>query len=223
MRFLAISLSASIALFASFPAVSSLLRACRVTMVFMRRFFILFSLTLLLAGCGSSSSTQVACDQQFWNGTVAVCLPAGWKVLDSALLSSRQVPEETIAAFQYSTAHAGQIDTVTVVREPLSSDIDTSAYAEANVLAVSTLPDYKLIDKQTITIDGETSSLHVFSARLNPSEPIRRYYQSYTAGEKMGYTFTGSFPLSIADSESEQIQFILKNVSLKDPTAGEKK
>ena len=115
------------------------------------------------------------------------------------------------------------MDTVTVVREPLASDTTTTAYAEANVLAVSTLPDYKLIDKQTITIDGETSSLHVFSARLNPSEPIRRYYQSYAASDRTGYTFTGSFPLSIADSEAVQIQFILKNVSLKDPTAGEKK
>ena len=143
--------------------------------------------------------------------------------MDSALLSSRQVPEETIAAFQYSTAHAGQLDTVTVVREPLASDIDTTAYAEANVVAVSTLPDYKLIDKQTITIDGATSSLHVFSARLNPSEPIRRYYQSYAALDRTGYTFTGSFPLSVADSEAQQIQFILKNVSLKDPTAGEEK
>ena len=190
----------------------------------MRRFALVPLFALLLTGCGSSSSsTTVACDQQFWNGTVAVCLPSGWKVLDSALLSSRQVPEETIAAFQYSTPHAGQMDTVTVVREPLASDTTTTAYAEANVLAVSTLPDYKLIDKQTITIDGETSSLHVFSARLNPSEPIRRYYQSYAASDRTGYTFTGSFPLSIADSEAVQIQFILKNVSLKDPTAGEEK
>lgn len=193
-------------------------------MVFMKRFLTFSVITLLLAGCGSSNDgSKVACDQQFWNGTVAVCLPAGWKALDSTLLASRQVPEETIAAFQYATPHAGQIDTVTVVREPLSSDTRTTAYAEANVLAVSTLPDYKLIDKQTITIDGETSSLHVFSARLNPSEPIRRYYQSYVASDRTGYTFTGSFPLSITDSEASQIQFILKNVSLQDPTAGEEK
>lgn len=190
----------------------------------MRRFLLLCSTVVLCAGCGSSgSSSKVACDQQFWNGTVAVCLPTGWKVIDQATLSAKQVPEETVVAFQYTTPHAGQLDTVTVVRESLNAESTTTEYADANVLAVSTLPDYKLIDKQTITIDGASSVLHVFSARLNPSEPIRRYYQSYAALDRTGYTFTGSFPLSIADSEASQIQFILKNVSLKDPTAGEKK
>ncbi len=188
----------------------------------MRRMIILTLLAITLSACGSSksgTSVKASCDQQFWNKIVAVCLPEGWKVLSRESLQSLGVPEETIAAFQYETPHAGQIDTVTVTREPLSNDVKTPEYSQSNILAVSSLPDYKLIDKQTVTIDGEETSLHVFSARPSPDQPVRRYYQLSGAKERTGYTFTGSFPLSIQDSEAAQVQFILKNVSFKDPTA----
>lgn len=187
----------------------------------MKKILIAFGATLLLSACGSSGSSDnasIVCDQQFWNGTVAVCLPKGWKVLSKESLQTLGVPEETIAAFQYETPHAGQIDTVTVTREPLAADATTSDYSQANVLAVSTLPDYKLIDKQTVTIDGEESSLHIFSARPSADQPVRRYYQVSGAKERTGFTFTGSFPLSIQDNEADQVQFILKNVSFQDPT-----
>jgi hypothetical protein len=188
----------------------------------MKKMLMVLGVAVALSACGSSggsSGSKVVCDQQFWNGTVAVCLPKGWKVLSKESLQTLGAPEETIAAFQYETPHAGQMDTVTVTREPLASDATTTDYSQANVLAVSTLPDYKLIDKQTVYIDGVESALHVFSARPSADQPVRRYYQISGAKDRTGYTFTGSFPLSIQDSEADQVQFILKNVSFKDPKA----
>lgn len=176
-------------------------------------FFALFALT----SCGSSSSASVACDQQYWNGSVAACLPAHWKVLSREQLTTLGVPEETVAAFQLETPHAGQLDTVTVTKEPLSEAMPTPEYSQSNILAVSALPDYKLIDKIVVTVDGKESAVHVFSARPSPDQPIRRYYQLSAAVEKTGYTFTGSFPLSIQDSEANEVLFILKNVSFTDP------
>ncbi len=183
------------------------------------------SVTLLLAfltltACGSSTTTEtVTCDQQYWNGSVAACLPKGWKVLSREQLTVLGVPEETVAAFQFETPHAGQLDTVTVTKEPLSQEMSTPEYSSSNILAVSALPDYKLIDKIVVTIDGEESSIHVFSARPSPDQPIRRYYQLSATVERTGYTFTGSFPLSIQDSEASEILFILKNASFKEPEA----
>ncbi len=178
-------------------------------------------LVLFLAACGGSgsSSSSVVCDQQFWNGSVAACLPKGWNVLSREQLTVLGVPEETVAAFQFDTPHAGQIDTVTVTREPLSQDMDTTAYSQSNILAVSTLPDYKLIDKIVVTIDGAESVIHVFSARPSPDQPVRRYYQLSATVEKTGYTFTGSFPLSVEDSEADEVLFILQNASFKEPAA----
>lgn len=173
-----------------------------------------------LTACGTSSSTTtVTCDLQFWNGSVSACLPKGWKVLSREQLTVLGVPEETVAAFQFETPQAGQLDTVTVTREPLSKEMVTSDYSASNVLAVSALPDYKLIDKVVVTVDGKESAIHVFSARPSPDQPIRRYYQLSAAVERTGYTFTGSFPLSIQDSEANEVLFIMKNVSFTDPAA----
>jgi hypothetical protein len=91
----------------------------------MKRMIVMTSALLLLAACGTSSTTSVVCDQQFWNGTVAACLPKGWRVLSQEALTTMGVPEETIAAFQFDTPHAGQLDTVTVTREPLAHQMTT--------------------------------------------------------------------------------------------------
>ncbi len=191
----------------------------RDTMVPMQRFIIAWTTVLLLAGCGSAATTTVTCEQQFWNGVFAACLPKGWRVLSSDTLRQLGVPEETTAAFQFDTPHAGQLDTVTVTREPLSTDIQTPEYSQSNQLAVSALPDYRLIDKETVYVDGQESALHVFSARPSADQPIRRYYQISASQNKTGFTFTGSFPLSIQESEADQVTFILKNISFKDPSA----
>ncbi len=185
----------------------------------------LLLLLVALTACGSSgsSSSTVTCDQKFWNGMFAACLPKGWKVLSQDALKQLGVPEETVAAFQFATPHAGQLDTVTAIREPLSQTMTTTEYSNSNVLAVSALPDYKLIDKSVVMIDGKESALHVFSARPAPEQPIRRYYQLSAAVDRTGYAFTGSFPLSIEDTEASEVEFILKNVSFVDPTASEAK
>lgn len=188
----------------------------------MKRVLILGVMALILAGCGSgdSSGEGVACAQRFWNGSFAACLPQGWRVLSQETLRELGVPEETVAAFQFDTPHAGQLDTVTVTREPLAEDMKTSDYSTSNILAVSALPDYKLMDKETVFIDGQETAIHVFSARPTADQPIRRYYQISVSKERDGYTFTGSFPLSIQDAEAEQVKFILKNVSFTDPNVG---
>ncbi|MDD5054890.1 MAG: hypothetical protein PHZ00_01330 [Candidatus Peribacteraceae bacterium] len=191
----------------------------------MRRFILVAGMVSILAGCGSSgqSGGDVVCDQQFWNGTFAACLPKGWRVLSKEMLTTLGVPEETLAAFQLQAPHAGQLDTVTVTREPLSRDMATTEYSQANVLAVSTLPDYIMIDKTVTFVDGEETEIHVFSARPGSDLPVRRYYQLSAVSGNTGYTFTGSFPLSIQDSEADEVSFILRNVSFVNPAEkGEK-
>lgn len=176
---------------------------------------------LVLVACGSQDNTvAVACESQFWNNIFATCLPAGWRVLSSDNLRTLGVPEETIAAFQVAEAQNGQFDTVTVTQEPLAQDLTTTNYSIANITAVSALPDYSLLDKTVQYVDGQETSLHVFSARPVPDAPVRRYYQVSAVKDRMGYTFTGSFPLSIGSDEADEVTFILKNISFTDPKAG---
>lgn len=188
----------------------------------MQRLIVCVGLVTLLTGCGSrNTKVEVTCTQQFWNKVFATCLPDGWKVLSSETLRTLGVPEETVAAFQATEPRAGQLDTVTVTQEPLSSDIGTTEYSQANILAVSSLPEYQLIDKETVYVDGEETAIHVFSARPTPDQPIRRYYQLSVAKDRAGFSFTGSFPLSIEEREAAEVTLILKSVSLEEPSQQE--
>lgn len=176
------------------------------------------SAALVLASCGTSNDTQtVVCDVQFWNGTFSTCLPAGWKVLSQDNLKMLGVPEETIAAFQVQDPRGGQFDTVTVTKEPLTQDMETPEYSKANIVAVSTLPDYTLIDKKVVYVDGKESAIHIFSARPATDAPIRRYYQVGATTNKTGYIFTGSFPLSVDTKQANEVEFIMQNISFVDP------
>jgi hypothetical protein len=187
-------------------------------MIPMQRVLALLGMMTLLTACvGGGSTTTASCTQQFWNKVFAACLPDGWKVLSEETLRTLGVPEETMTAFQATEPHAGQLDTVTVTVEPLSADIGTSEYSQANILAVSSLPEYQLIDKETVFIDGDESAIHIFSARPTPDQPIRRYYQLSTSRERTGYSFTGSFPLSIEEDEAAAVAMILKSISFQDP------
>ena len=179
-------------------------------------------LLLLLVACSSrGSGVVVQCDQQFWNGTFGTCLPQNWKVLSQEALRSAGVPGETVAAFQLISPKGGQFDTVTVTQEALTQPLSTTEYSKANIVAVSALPEYKLLDQQTVYVDGQESAMHVFSARPVADSPVRRYYQLSAVAGQVGYTFTGAFPLSVETSEADQMVLILKNVTFTNP-AGKK-
>ncbi len=187
----------------------------------MKRLSLVFlSCFLLAASCTESKSVSGArCDQQFWNGTFATCLPPGWKVLTQQDLALLGVPEETIAAFQREEARAGQFDTISVTREPLPQVMSTTEYSDASILNVSRMPQYKLIDKSAVFVDGQPASLHVFTARAGGSDPIRRYYQVSAVSQGIGFVFTGSFPLSVSDSDANEILLVMRNISFTDPRA----
>ena len=148
----------------------------------MRRSIALLAIPLLLTACSGSGSgsTAAACKQQFWDGTLGVCLPANWKVMDKETLQSRGVPEEVAAAFQSSVVVAGQNPTVTITKETLQSDMDPVAYSQASIRAVAALPAYKLIDTRAVKVSGKNLEIHVFSAKPLPEEPERRFYQLST-------------------------------------------
>lgn len=190
----------------------------------MRRAWILPLLALTLAACSGGGSSTASCDQNYWNDELKLgtCLPTGWKPLTSTVLRDQGAPEETVAAFQSTEPRDGQFDTITVTKEPLAQDMTSSDYGEANIVAVSVLPDYQKRDKQAVKIDGNAAVIHVFSARPIADKPIRRYYQISLTKEKEGFTFTGSMPLSVDDASEAQVLTILKNVTFVDP-ATEKK
>jgi len=179
----------------------------------MKRWFSIGLLCLFVAACGGSESASVNCHKQYWDGTVGVCLPQGWGVVDSETLRQRGVPNDTIVAFQAEQAVSGQFPTVTVTQEVLAQPTMPDAYSKASVRSVGILPGYTLIDSIQTNVDGESVTLHIFSAQPVADEPARRFYQISTVVDSEGYTITASTPVAIEDAIENQALLILQSMT----------
>ncbi len=185
----------------------------------MKRFLAILSLTVLLTACGGSSSktTEVVCKEQFWNGVIGVCLPAGWSVLAHEKLADRGVPDQVMVGFQSEKAVSGQTPTITVTSEKLGSPLDSTAYSKASIRSVTTLPGYKLIDSRAMTVEAQNVELHVFSAQPVAGEPERRFFQLSAVAANIGYTVTALTPVSISDTLQKEILLIMNSVRFSEP------
>ncbi|MDO8649058.1 MAG: hypothetical protein Q7R81_04730 [Candidatus Peregrinibacteria bacterium] len=181
---------------------------------------IILGTTLLLAACGGSSA-EVACDQQYWDGTVGTCLPQGWSVIDRATLVERGLPQEVTVGFQAATAVSGQFPTVAVTTETLADPIDAAAYSEASIRSVTVLPKYTLVDTRPVTVEGQEVQIHIFTAQPVAEEPERRFHQVSTVHGNNGYTFTALTPVSVDSDLEEQVLLILEHMTFTEPVAEE--
>lgn len=173
-------------------------------------------LSFFLASCGGGSTTA-ECARQYWDGVVGTCLPADWAVIEREQLSERGISEDVIVAFKREKAVAGQFPTVTVTQEALPQAVDAKAYSAASVQSVSVLPGYKQIDQETLTIDGNDISLHIFTAQPSQDEPERRFYQLSTTMGNFGYSVTGLTPLSPSRDIEREVKQIVSTVTFQAP------
>ncbi len=173
---------------------------------------------LVLTACGGGT-TAVTCENQYWDGTVGTCLPAGWHVVDRAALDQRGVPPEAVVAFQADQPFAGQYATVTVIREALTKQMTSPEYSEASMQSVTTVSGYAKVDSEAVTIDGEDVTLHTFTAQPRSDEPKTRFSQISAVAGMTGYTFTAATPVTVEKALDQQVQLILKNATLKNPEA----
>lgn len=180
------------------------------------------SLSVLLASCGGgSSSAEVVCVAQFWNGVIGMCLPADWSVIERERLQERGVPEQVIVAFQSERTVSGQTPTVTVTSERLASPLDSAAYSKASIRSVTTLPGYTLLDSRATDLEGQQVELHVFTAQPITGEPERRFYQLSGVSAGVGYTVTALTPVSISDQLEKEVLLIMNSVRFSEPVPAE--
>jgi hypothetical protein len=180
----------------------------------MKKFSISAVSLLFLAACGGSSSGDVACENNYWDGTVGTCLPAGWQVVDRATLDQRGSPPEVLVAFQAEKPVSGQFPTVTVTREALRQPMESSEYSDVSMESVTTLPGYEELSRDGVTINESDVTLHTFTAQPRSEEPKVRFAQVSIAKEGAGFTFTGAVPLTVPENVEQEIELILKNATL---------
>lgn len=185
----------------------------------MKRLLIL-SACLVLSACGSTA--DITCDQQYWDGTIGTCLPEGWDIIDKETLRQRGVPEETIVAFQMTESVSGQFPTIAVTKESLPNPVTSQDYSAASIRSVEVMEGYTLVDTQTITIEGEDASMHIFTAQPLVGEPRRRFYQVSVVRNDIGFTVTAVSPVSIDKNVEDAMMLILKQTVFTEPMKEEK-
>jgi len=171
---------------------------------------LLLTVCLTLVACGGDGGGETVCKSDYWDGVYGTCLPSDWIVIDSETLRQRGVPEDTIVAFQSEIPVSGQFPTITVTKEPLSDVVTPQSYSDASVRAVAVLPGYVEVDTKDTLIAGEKVSLHIFKAQPTSDEPLRRFYQVSTVSVGVGYSITGTTPVSLEDSLENQVILILR-------------
>ena len=183
----------------------------------MKKLFLCLGITSLLVACGGGTNAVVTCTNQYWDGAVGTCLPAGWHVVNRAALADKGVPADVLVAFQADLPTSGQFPAVTVTRESLVKQMTSIEYSSASVLSVQGMQGYTKVDTQTIQIDGKDVTLHTFTAQPRADQPKIRFYQVSAAMGATGYTYTAATPVTIAGTLEQQILLILKNATLTAP------
>jgi hypothetical protein len=136
------------------------------------------------------------------------------------ILEERGLPPELVAAYQADAALSDVYPTITVTRQVLGTAMTPEAFSEASVASVAVLPEYKQLDERSVTIDGQSVPIHVYSAKLRPDRPAQRYYQLSTVSGRSGFTLTGALPLSITTPLEQQVLLVLQNATFIEPVIG---
>ena len=165
----------------------------------------------LLSACSGSVN---ACNEKIQTNGIGICMSDGWEQVSDAKLKEESVPEETIAAFQMTESRAGQRDNIVVSTESLPTNASALAYAQANMKTIEATPQYTVIEKREVEIDGNETILHIFTARPIADLPARRFYQLHLTKGTAGYVFTGTLPFSVEDTIEEGLISMLLSATL---------
>jgi hypothetical protein len=145
-----------------------------------------------LSSCGGDTATPAASSLKTYDGgDFTLSIDPTWKIINSSDFYS-EIPKETVVAFTTPEAYNGFFINVNVVKENLSQAVSSVDYGRANInLSGQTLTDYQKLQEATVTVSGKPALLHLFQARLNPTEKLMKFVQLYATKGNVGYIVSG--------------------------------
>lgn len=161
----------------------------------------------LLSGCGGGDTVSTGSLKTYEGNEFTIQVNPDWKVITPTEFYA-DVPKETVVAFTSPEAFDGFFINVSVVREDLKQAVSATDYARANInLAGQTLTDYQKIQ--------ESGTVHIFQARLNPTEKLIRFVQMYATKGNFGYIVTGGMLPDTPQDLRDQVGAMVTSFKLK--------
>ncbi len=152
---------------------------------------LLMAIAMGLSGCGNGSDVKkVNGLKSYETPAFTLLVDPSWKVILPGDFYA-EVPQETVVAFAAPEAVDGFFANVSVVKENLKQRLSSVDYGRANItLSGQNLTDYQKIQEGQVEVNGEKALLHIFQARLNPTEKLLRFIQLYATRGNDGYIVT---------------------------------
>lgn len=152
---------------------------------------LVFTSAVLLNGCGGGSQSPTQNLKIYDGGDFSISVDPTWKIINQSDFYS-EIPKETVVAFTTPEAYNGFFINVNVIREDLKQTVSSVDYGRANInLSGQNLTDYEKIQEVQVEIGGQPALLHIFQARLNPSEKLIKFIQVYATKSHYGYIVSG--------------------------------
>lgn len=168
----------------------------------------------VLNGCGSETAPEASLSI-YDGGTYTINIDPTWKIITKSEFYP-EVPKETLIAFTTPEAYDGFFINVNIIKEDLESDVSSIDYARANItLAAQNLTDYEKVQEAQIDLGGLPAMVHIYTARLNPTEKLIRFIQLYAVKGKDAYIVTGGMLPSTPKEIRDQVGASVTSFRLK--------
>ncbi|MBU0577345.1 hypothetical protein KJ742_02145 [Patescibacteria group bacterium] len=171
---------------------------------------------IFLNGCGENGSTATTAGlQTYEGGEFTISIDPTWKIINQSDFYA-DIPKETVIAFTTPEAYDGFFINVNVIKENLQQEINAIDYGRANInLSSQNLTDYEKTQEAEIDLNGTPALVHIFQARLNPTEKLIRFVQLYATKGNYGYIVSGGMLPSTPKEIRDQVGSIVTSFRLR--------
>ena len=180
--------------------------------------------SLLLTGCfstdtsGTTTGGTTTADAQsisYNNNQFTFSYPGSWDLIEPKDFTS-DVPKETQVVVRNNIKNETFTATVTVVKNPLQLDESSLDYAKEVLNRQKTgLLDYKETKREIINVSagGQSQETYYveFDARLNATDPVTRWIQTYAVKDKQGYIIMAGYSGQENSPVIEQLQKVVRS------------
>ena len=170
---------------------------------------------VILSGCGAGQNSGNANLKAYEGGEFTISIDPTWKVISQSDFYA-DIPQETVVAFTAPEAYDGFFINVNIIKEDLKQPVSALDYARANInMSGQNLTDYEKIQEAKIDLGNTPSLVHIFQARLNPTENLIRFVQVYATDGNSGYIVTGGMLPTTPKELRDEVGAIVTSFRLK--------
>jgi hypothetical protein len=189
---------------------------------------ILISSTILLSGCFGSEEggggtiptpENISNDTKtYTSNELSLQFPASWDLIDPKDFSSA-IPPETEVALRNNIKNDTYTANINIVKNPLQTDKTSLDYAKEVLNRQRTgMLDYKETKREIINVivGGQKHETYYteFEARLNQTDPVIKFVQTYAVKDKAGFIAMGAYSLQENTVVVEQVNSSVKTLNI---------